>query len=437
MALQDLTPQLRTRLSRLERVVGLFVLVASVLLLAGLGFYIYQTAHRKGWFLRKLPYFTFARSAAGLKVGQPVKLMGLDVGEITDIQPQEPGSWYDMFIAFRVKEPYDGYLWEDSRARIGAADFLGNRTIEVTKGTNGPPTYLFRPYREVALSEVDALLGGGPVLLVDEIYDDTKKGVLAKPMQPLTPEVLQKILDARSVTTLRVIEGTNSTKLPTGIWNEREGRYDVFGWDRETRKGYFLTPDESPALTERLETEVNTVETALPNVLSLTNQLSRLLANAANAAGHADDVLTSAHPVVTNLNELTAQFTLIARHLSDPNGSLGQWLIPTNVSPQLTQTLFSANAVLTNANAQLTELARDLDQTIENLAQLTGNLHKQVDANPQLVRHIARLIIDVDDMVQGLKRHWLLRSAFRQPASEKSAPPPQRPRSQSPKDERK
>jgi ABC-type transporter Mla subunit MlaD len=436
MALQDLTPQLRTRLSRLERVVGLFVLIASLLLVAGLAFYVYQTALRKGWFLRKLPYFTFVRSAAGLKVGQKIKLMGLDVGEITDIQPQPPGSWYDMFIAFRIVEPYDGYLWEDSRARIGAADFLGNRTIEVTKGTNGAPTYLFRPYREVAVGDVEALLGGGPVLLVDEVYDDTKTNVVARPMQPLTSEVLQKIVDARSVATLRIIEGTNSTKIPTGIWNERDGRYEVFGWERETRKGYFLTPDESPALTERLETVVNTVETALPNVLSLTNELRRVLANAASAAGHADDVLTSAHPLVTNLHELTTQLTLIARNVSDPNGSLGQWLIPTNLSPQLSQTVTSANAVLTNANAQLTELARGLDQTIDNLAKITGNLHNQVNANPQLVRQVSRLIIDVDDMVQGLKRHWLLRSAFRQPASEKP-PPNERRRNLSPKDERK
>ncbi|HXJ72631.1 MAG TPA: hypothetical protein VNM37_07250, partial [Candidatus Dormibacteraeota bacterium] len=75
MALQDLTPQLRTRLDRLERVVGLFVLVATLLLLAGLVFYVRQTAQRRGWGLRKLPYFTFVRSAGGLKVGQSVQLM--------------------------------------------------------------------------------------------------------------------------------------------------------------------------------------------------------------------------------------------------------------------------------------------------------------------------------------------------------------------------
>ena len=59
MALQDLTPQLRTRLSRMERAVGLFVVIAAGLLLFGFGYYIYTTAERKGWFKTKAPFFAF------------------------------------------------------------------------------------------------------------------------------------------------------------------------------------------------------------------------------------------------------------------------------------------------------------------------------------------------------------------------------------------
>src|SRR5690242_3775692 len=142
MALQDLTPQLRTRLSRLERLVGWFVTIAMLLLLVGLGYYVYQLAERKGWFLTKMPYFTFVRNAAGLRVGDRVKLMGVDAGEVVEITPMPPTDLYfNVYIRFRVNFPYFGYLWEDSVARVGAADFLGNRFIEVTKGTNGAPTY--------------------------------------------------------------------------------------------------------------------------------------------------------------------------------------------------------------------------------------------------------------------------------------------------------
>ena len=50
MALQDLTPQLRTRLNRMERAVGWFVLMATALLIFGFAYYLHNTAKRKGWF---------------------------------------------------------------------------------------------------------------------------------------------------------------------------------------------------------------------------------------------------------------------------------------------------------------------------------------------------------------------------------------------------
>ena len=53
MPVQDLTPQLRTRLSQVERAVGWFVLVATLLLLAGFAYYVYHTAERKGFDWRR------------------------------------------------------------------------------------------------------------------------------------------------------------------------------------------------------------------------------------------------------------------------------------------------------------------------------------------------------------------------------------------------
>ena len=56
MALQDLTPQLRTRLNQMEVAVGLFVAMAALLLLAGTGYYLKHTAERKGWLVEKAKY---------------------------------------------------------------------------------------------------------------------------------------------------------------------------------------------------------------------------------------------------------------------------------------------------------------------------------------------------------------------------------------------
>jgi len=426
MALQDLTPQLRTRLSRLERIVGIFVAVATLLMVAGLAYYIYQRAQTKGWGKRRLPYYTFVQNAAGLKVGQKVMLMGFDIGEVTLIEAQEPGAYYDVFVAFQVIEPYDGYLWEDSRAKVAASDFLGNRFIELSKGTNGPATYIFHPIRDYTLQDAASLPEVNTLHFAGEIHDETTTNLIAKAGAPFTGQALQAITRAASVTSIQLYDKSLTSKRATGLWDFREARYRDPNESAETRKGYFLVPDEAPALNDRLESVASQVErmmalveTSLPNVFDLTNQLRRVLDTTASTVERVDDVLADTKPILANLTSIT-------ENLSDPQGSLGEWLIPADLGLQLTQALASANLLLTNSDAQITMVAAELDRTIENLANITGNLHAQVRANTNIVSDVSKLIVDTDDMVQGLKRHWLLRSAFKKKPEPKPAPPPRK-----------
>src|SRR5277367_387024 len=130
MALQDLTPQLRTRLSRMERAVGWFVFLATALLLFGFGYYIYHTAERKGWFKIKAPFFTYVQSSAGLNVGDPVVMMGFPVGRITLIKAMPPRDPHNVRIEFVIQGQYDSfrYIWTGgSFIKVNSADFLGKR----------------------------------------------------------------------------------------------------------------------------------------------------------------------------------------------------------------------------------------------------------------------------------------------------------------------
>ena len=56
-------------------------LIGFLIPLFGFIYYVYNTAERKGWFLTKAKYFTFTDRATGLKVGDPVTLMGFDAGQ--------------------------------------------------------------------------------------------------------------------------------------------------------------------------------------------------------------------------------------------------------------------------------------------------------------------------------------------------------------------
>lgn len=337
MGLQDLTPQLRTRLQRVEKIVGLFVGLAALALVGGFAYYLYFTAARKGWFVPKAPYYTFLRSAAGISIGDPVELAGFSVGEVTDIDTEPPGAEFPVFLAFRIRRPYYGYVWSDSKVRITAAELFGRRKIEVTAGHDGSATV-----RE-------------------------QKG--------LVREVLVS------------------------------GRYLPLD---AAPKGPYIPPAEAPALTERAEQLLAQVEEALPGILAIADDARRMVNNADRLATHLDELVREAQPVAANLATITTR-------LRDPKGSLGEWLLTPDLRTRLVTTLDSSRT-------HLDAVATRLEHTLDNLAEMTGNLNTQVQANDQILSQISALVVETDTLVTGLKRHWLLRSSFPRTPAE-SRPP--------------
>jgi ABC-type transporter Mla subunit MlaD len=410
MALQDLTPQLRTRLSRMERAVGWFVLLATLLLLLGFGYYLHKTAELKGWFKVKAAYFTYADSGAGLAAGDPVLLMGSRVGQITLIRPMPAwGSQYNIYIAFEIEEEHIGYVWtEGSRVELTANGFLGKRQVEVTKGSGGYGTFLTWPIREADTGELLSLPAGEKWKLAQEVYDGTN--LVSKAWKPLTPDLVQK-LTALRLNKVWILENSTEVKKVTAIWDPKQHRY--VDLNQTTNHLYYLPQYEEQPLSDRLQELLSKVEAALPGILSLTNQISTVLSNSAQMTANLNVVAENARPVITNL-------ALISTQLREP-GSLGQWLIPTNLNAQLDLTLQNANLTLTNANTNVAALADQLGKSLENLAGITSNLNHQVEVNTNILTQISDIVVHSDEFIQGLKRHWLLRSAFKTPKT--NAPP--------------
>src|SRR5688572_9022975 len=138
MPVQDLTPQLRTRLSKVERAVGIFVIIATLLLLAGLAFYIHSTAQRKGWLKTKFPYHTYLRAGEGVREGDEVTFLGFAAGRVTKVDLMEPFYWEgNVYVQFDILEPYDGYIWDNSVVKVVPKGFLGQRQLQIVYGQFG------------------------------------------------------------------------------------------------------------------------------------------------------------------------------------------------------------------------------------------------------------------------------------------------------------
>ncbi len=412
MPLQDLTPQLRTRLNRVERAVGFFVTVATLALVLGLTYYIYHTARRKGWFTKKVEYQTGLNNAAGLKPGDPVKLMGFNVGEITRVLPNEPGAWYGVTVYFKILDPNFGYVWLDSKVRVAPADFLGNRNLEIIKGLEAPGTVLAEnkvPVGVLNQSKVDSYLKEAK----ERVGREVKEENAGYNQHALQMEIAQRMT-------------AETSKLYEAVRADHELGTNHYYLPLHEARAVWVEPQESPALTERLETLVSSLESSLPNIMQLTNQLSATLTNAAGATAQLNSLLAKADPIVTNLAVITG-------NLRDPKGSLGDWLIPTNLNSQLTTTLVTANATLSrvdntllNVNTNLGATFSNLNASLENVAGITSNLNVQVQNNSNILSGVSGAVTHSDELVQGLKRHWLLRSAFKTntvDATKKASPP--------------
>lgn len=347
MALNDLTPQLRTRLNRMEKWAGVFVFIAIVIVLVAIGYYAYSSAVRKGWNRKKVPYFTLVTSAEGLKIGDPVMLMGFKAGTITDVQPNAPGDYYNVTVRFEIWEPYFGYLWTDSDVRLKAG-LLGGKTLEVTKGGQS--------YTTDALSATYQEKDGRFYMWEDPSKDN-----------------------------------------PEGQWSEEPVRSDSMG--------YMLVCYEGADVMNSANTLVSRISDGLPGFLALTNQVAALLEESTRLIVNANGTLTNLQPVVKNVET-------ISTILTNEHGGLGEWVIPAELNAQVVDTVGAVKGTVQTSETNVVMLSQSLNDSLENLADITGNLRQQVQANSYMLSSISTLVLDLDDLIQGLKRNWLLKGSF-------------------------
>lgn len=409
MPLQDLTPQLRTRLNRMEKAVGWFVFVAAILLLFGFGYYIYHTAERKGWFLTKAKFMTYVQSSAGLKVGDSVVMMGFPVGEITKIHAMPPGDAHNVRVEFQIRDNYFRYIWSrGSFVKINGG-LLGQSQLEVTRATNGYALAVTQPVFFKTITELQQLAATQPgEWQLSQFVFDANTNIVLRPYAELTASSLQTLaaLNLESNAVFAYNNKLNRDRV-VAVWKEQLQRYDFY--DDKKDGPVELPALESVPVAERIDRMISQVENALPGILSLTNKVAAVLDNAASATSNLNTTLVAVQPMATN-------FALISAQLREPGGPL-VWALGTNGSEQVQGTLTNLESLLGHTDTNLNRVTAEVSLTLVNLANLTSNLNVQVSANSNLLGGISKAVVSADDLMQGLKRHWLLRSAFKTKAT--------------------
>ncbi|HYL15677.1 MAG TPA: MlaD family protein [Terriglobales bacterium] len=115
--------------------VGITVVVASITLMV-LIFLMNQTG---GMFTRKITIRSYFDNASGLRPGAPIRLQGVDVGNVTSIRvvPNKPLT--PVEVTMKVSTRYVASLRKDSVTSLETAGVLGETYVEIESGqAKGP-----------------------------------------------------------------------------------------------------------------------------------------------------------------------------------------------------------------------------------------------------------------------------------------------------------
>ena len=136
---------------------SLAVLAAAIFLITG------QT----GLFSNTILIRTYSPDAAGLKSGAPVRLAGVDVGNVQQVRfTGRPDLAQSIEIVMEINQRYETNLRSDSDAILAAEGLLGQRYINISPGTPGSPPMGpegIIPFRDT--TEFSELVGGSRDLL--------------------------------------------------------------------------------------------------------------------------------------------------------------------------------------------------------------------------------------------------------------------------------
>ena len=522
--MERLPPGMRAHLTRGERLVGWFVSLTGLGLVAGFAVYLWHVAERKGTFEPRAYYQTSINNAAGLRVGDPVMMMGFDVGEITAVIPNGPWDHFNVTIEFFVRQggdnKYYGYIWTDSKAKIASANLLGNRFIEITKGKYGLPTVIQRGDSGKELRRLNVnweieqrkekfKRGNDKAGLkafeeklksyngiINDWWVDQHRDTLAnfQKWQQLSGlnsnaahradidmEFWSRTSGAAKFGEFKAEEITvNWTKAATAnSWSEPDPKFEhlaaalaqddldrLFPHEASLPGGpanpkvYYLESEESKALGDVITEVTDQISTVVGKDgaigdLVINDDIRPLLVKLGSDGGLGDMIINKEiEPIIQKLDA-------VADRIATEEGYVGNLIL----NDELKLTIDRVNAILhdtTNVLGPLTgKLAEDAGSggandlhvmvadfaaLMKNLKGVTGEVDKQLAANPDLVKegleianamkdlastiettlgtnpdlvnNLSKLTAEIDGFMQLLSRHWLFRKAAEMQAGE-------------------
>jgi phospholipid/cholesterol/gamma-HCH transport system substrate-binding protein len=334
--------------------VGLTVLVASITL----GVLIFLMSGTGGWFTKKIVLRSYFDNASGLRVGAPVRLNGVDIGNVTGIRviPDKNRQLTPVEVTMRVSTKYHSSLRKDSLTLLSTAGVLGETYIDIDSSQS-----------------VEAEAKDGDELPIKDRPDLTD-------MMRASNTTLQN-LDALLKRLDRIVAFVESGKGSVG-----KLIYD-------------------PTLYNRLASTVNEFQQIVNNISQGKGTLGKLVSD--------EEFYRKVNATVDKVN-------VIVDDLNAGKGSAGKFLKDPSLYENANQTIANVKQITAGINAgegalgKLTkdqELANKLQNTVNKLSAITdrldageGTIGKML-RDPSLFNNADQMLLETRELVKSVREN--------------------------------
>lgn len=309
-----------------ERKVGLFFLLALILLGVML-----EVGEKWNPFDQKLTYRTYLSTVTGLKVGDPVRLAGVDVGRITDIIVRDS----NVEILFEVKSGTK--IKTDTVASLRLTNLLGGQFLSLSFGSKNAPS----------LEKGGTVTGKDTAnidVIVDNVSDAVKDAkVLINELNKNQNEVMKKISLILDDNRSNLAEGIANFKSITAKIDSGEGSLAMLLNDKSLYTTLRNAGDNINSVASKINTGEGTLG-KLVNDPSLYNDLKVAVVDIKAAAGSVDSGFKEIQSIASKINkgegtlgklvtdeavykdikETTKNLSEITRKINSGEGTLGK-----------------------------------------------------------------------------------------------------------------
>ena len=332
--------------------VGLVVIFASI----ALAVLIFLMTGPSGMFTRKILVRAFVDNAGGLRVGAPVRLEGVDIGNITAITVMPSHGMTPVQVTMKLSTRFKGALKKDSVASLSTAGVLGE-------------TFL----------DIDSRAATGP---------------LAEDGDTLPTKVSPQLQD--------VVRSSQSTLENVDILVRRVDRILT---QIESGNGSIGKLIYDEGLYARLNTTLTEVQSMVKQISEGKGSVGKLI--------YSDELYNKVQASLDNLDKIIDE-------INQGKGSVGKFLKDPSLFDTANATIAKANALMGDINASKgalgkfaadPEFARKLDNTMTKLSSIADKIDSDKGTaglfltDPKVYNNTDQMLVETRNLVKAIREN--------------------------------